>query len=225
MLIKEIFIFARKGSKEIRNKNIIKIKGVPLIEITIDFAKKLKIRNIFISTDGKKIKDIAKKNKVTIIDRPKNLALDNSPEIHSWKHAINWYENKFKKKLECFISLPTTSPLRKKKDFLNAYKLFKKSKCDMLVAIYKPNHFPSFNIVKKLKKNTVKIYENSTNVTNRQKVNNVFNIATCFYIAKRNYVMKTQNLFSGNIKGIEVNEESAFDLDTKFQLKVLKKIF
>ena len=53
---------------------------------------------------------------------------------------------------------------------------------------------------------------------------NVFNIATCFYIAKRNYVMKTQNLFSGNVKGIEVAEESAFDLDTKFQLKILRKI-
>ena len=36
--------------------------------------------------------------------------------------------------------------------------------------------------------------------------------------------MKTKNLFSGDIKGIEVNEEHAFDLDTKFQLKILKKI-
>jgi CMP-N-acetylneuraminic acid synthetase len=224
MPIKEIFIFARDGSKEIKNKNIIKIKGIPLIEFTINFAKKLKIKNIFVSTDGNKIKTIAKKNKTTIIDRPKNLALDNSPEISSWKHAINWYEKKFEKKLEYFISLPTTSPLRKKNDFLKAFKLFKKSKCDMLIAIYKPNHFPSFNIVKKFKKNNIKIYDSSLIVTNRQKVNNIFNIATCFYIAKRNYVMKTQNLFSGNVKGIEVDEESAFDLDTKFQLKILRKI-
>ena len=33
-----------------------------------------------------------------------------------------------------------------------------------------------------------------------------------------------KNLFSGKIKGFEVNEESAFDLDTKFQLKILKKL-
>jgi len=223
-MIKDIFIFARGGSKEIKNKNIIKIKGIPLIEYTINFAKKFKIKNIFISTDSEKIKIIAKKNKTIVIDRPKKLATDNSPEINSWKHAINWYENKFNKKLKYFISLPTTSPLRKKKDFVNALELFKISKCDMLVAIYKPNHYPSFNIVKKLKKNNIKIYENSPNITNRQKVNDVFNIATCFYIAKRNYIMKTKNLFSGNIKGIEVNEENAFDLDTKFQLKILKKI-
>ena len=34
--------------------------------------------------------------------------------------------------------------------------------------------------------------------------------------------MKTKNLLSGNVKAIEVDEESAFDLDTKFQLKLLK---
>ena len=36
--------------------------------------------------------------------------------------------------------------------------------------------------------------------------------------------MKTKNLLSGNVKGIEVDEESAFDLDTKFQLENFKKL-
>ena len=218
-------MIGRAGSRGFPNKNIANVLGRKLCEYPLLAAKNsLNVNKIYISTDCPEIKKIGQKHKVEIIDRPKNLALDNSPEINSWKHAINWYEKKFEKKLEYFISLPTTSPLRKKNDFLKAFKLFKKSKCDMLIAIYKPNHFPSFNIVKKFKKNNIKIYDSSSIVTNRQKVNNIFNIATCFYIAKRNYVMKTQNLFSGNVKGIEVAEESAFDLDTKFQLKILRKI-
>ena len=221
-IIKNIFIFARGGSKEIKNKNIVKINNVPLINYTINFAKKLNIEKIFISSDSKKIKNIVKKSNTYVIDRPKKLATDKSAEIYSWRHAIDWYENKYKNKIDTFISLPTTSPLRKKKDFLKALLLFKNSNCDMVVSVYKPNHFPSFNIVKKIKKNKISIYDNSNKVTNRQKVNNVFNIATCFYIAKRDYVMKTKNLFSGNVRAIEVDEESAFDLDTKFQLKVLK---
>ena len=126
MKVNEIFIFASGGSKEIKNKNIINIQGKPLIKYTIDFARKLKIKNIFISTDCKKIKQICGKNKTIIIDRPKNLATDKSPEIYSWKHAIKWYEFKYKKKIRVFISLPTTSPLRKKKDFQNAMTLFNK---------------------------------------------------------------------------------------------------
>lgn len=224
MRIDEIFIFARGGSKEIKNKNIINLNGKPLIEYTINFARKLNIKNIFVSTECKKIKNLSLKKKALVIDRPHKLASDSSPEINSWKHAIRWYENKFKKKMKNFISLPTTSPLRKQKDFRNALNLFKKSNCDLLVAIYKPNHYPSFNIVKKFKKNYIRIYDSSSKVTRRQKVNNVYNIATCFYIAKRDYILKTKYLFSGRIKGFEVNEESAFDLDTKFQLKILKKI-
>ena len=47
-------ICARKGSKGIKNKNIIKIKNKKLIEITIDQAKKSKLfQNIVVSTDSK----------------------------------------------------------------------------------------------------------------------------------------------------------------------------
>ena len=224
MKIENIFIFARGGSKEIKNKNIIKIKGKPLIEYSIRFAKNLKIKNIFISTNSSKIKKIAKKNKTNVIDRPEKLASDISPEILSWKHAIKWYEKIYKKKIDNFISLPVTSPLRKKIDFKNAYNLFIKSGSDMVISIYKPNHFPSFNIVKKDKGNIIKIYDSLNNVSRRQSVNNVYNIATCFYIAKRDYVMRTKYLFSGKISGYIVDEKSAFDLDSKFQLKLLRKI-
>ena len=37
------FIPARKGSKNIKNKNLIKLKGKPLIFHTINFSKKVNI--------------------------------------------------------------------------------------------------------------------------------------------------------------------------------------
>ena len=121
MKVNEIFIFARGGSKEIKNKNIINIRGKPLIKYTIDFARKLKIKNIFISTDCKKIKEICGKNKTIIIDRPKNLATDTSPEIHSWKHAIKWYELKYKKKNWDFHFFTNDISFKKKKRFSKCY--------------------------------------------------------------------------------------------------------
>ncbi len=52
-------ICARKGSKGIKNKNVIKIKNKKLIEITIDQAKKSKLfQNIVVSTDSKKYKTL-----------------------------------------------------------------------------------------------------------------------------------------------------------------------
>ena len=49
------FIPARSGSKKIKNKNLIKLKGKPLIAHSIIAAKKNKyIKNIIFSSDSKK---------------------------------------------------------------------------------------------------------------------------------------------------------------------------
>ncbi len=52
---------ARKGSKGIPNKNIIKILGKELIGYSIEFAKKLPLDRIICSTDSKKYAEIAQK--------------------------------------------------------------------------------------------------------------------------------------------------------------------
>ena len=53
---------ARGGSKSIKNKNITKINGKPLIYYTIKEAKKSKlISRYLVSTDDKKIASVCKK--------------------------------------------------------------------------------------------------------------------------------------------------------------------
>ena len=48
---------ARKGSKGVPNKNILKIKNIPLIQYSIDTAKEIsEISDICISTDSEKVK-------------------------------------------------------------------------------------------------------------------------------------------------------------------------
>ena len=64
MLKKNLVIIpARKGSKRIKNKNLVKVLNKPLIFWTINFAKKLKTKNfdIVVSSDCKKIKKICSK--------------------------------------------------------------------------------------------------------------------------------------------------------------------
>ena len=57
-----IFIFARSGSKGLKNKNIKNFNGKPLLYWTIQQAKKIKkIDSIILSTDSKKIARIGKK--------------------------------------------------------------------------------------------------------------------------------------------------------------------
>ena len=66
---------ARGGSKGIKNKNLVEIRGKPLIFYTIKEAKKTKeITNYIVSTDSSKIKKVAQKYKVDVpFLRPKKI--------------------------------------------------------------------------------------------------------------------------------------------------------
>ena len=67
-------ITARKGSKRIKNKNILNLSGLPLISYSIHYAKKSNlIDRVFVSTDGRKIASVSKKFGAEVIIRPKKL--------------------------------------------------------------------------------------------------------------------------------------------------------
>ena len=142
------YIFARGGSKGIKNKNITKLNGKPLIYYTVREAKKSKyINRIVVSTDDVKIKRVAKKLKVEILDRPKKLSRDNTPELKAWKHAIETERDRFKDD-DLFISLPTTSPLRSVKDINEGIKKYIKSNYDLIMGITPSYRNPYLNMVK-----------------------------------------------------------------------------
>jgi CMP-N-acetylneuraminic acid synthetase len=92
------FIFARGNSSGLKNKNILKFRNYSLISHSIFQAKKIKsIDEVYISTDSHKIQKIALKSGATIpFTRPKKLSTSKSPEILSWRHAINFFKKKKK---------------------------------------------------------------------------------------------------------------------------------
>jgi hypothetical protein len=80
---------ARAGSKGLLNKNFLNLKGKPLINYTLEAAKKsLKIDRLVVSTNDPKIINICKKKKIEYILRPKLISLDSSPTILAIHHVL-----------------------------------------------------------------------------------------------------------------------------------------
>ena len=92
---------ARAGSKRVKNKNIIKIKKLMLIDYTINYLLKInKVDKIIISTDIKKIiNKYKKKKKILVIQRPKKISGDKSKSSDLVKHVLQVLKKKKKKKL------------------------------------------------------------------------------------------------------------------------------
>lgn len=114
---------ARGGSKRIKNKNLLKLNGQPLINHTIKHAlNSKKINKIYVSTDDKKISHIIPK-KISIIKRPKYLSGDFTTTEEVIFHFLNELSKKKVNVPKYIVLLQCTSPFREKNDIDEAIRL------------------------------------------------------------------------------------------------------
>ena len=85
-----VIIPARLGSVRLKEKNIQLYKGKPLIYWAIEAAKNSKyIKKIYVSSESKKIQDIALSFGAEIINRPEFLSAPNIYKMDVIAHAVN----------------------------------------------------------------------------------------------------------------------------------------
>ena len=220
------FIFARGGSKGLPKKNILKLGGIPLVAHSINHAKKIKnINKIFVSTDNKEISEIAQKYGAHVIDRPSDLAKDDSPEWLSWQHAIKYVFEKYGK-FEGFVSLPTTSPLRSCEDIENCLNNLNNN-VDFVIAISDSKRNPWFNMVTNKKNGNLKlvnVIKNQT-ITRRQDVPETFDITTVAYVSKAEFILNSKNIWDGVVSGVKIPHNRSIDIDTKLDFEIAKYLY
>jgi CMP-N-acetylneuraminic acid synthetase len=218
------FIFARGGSKGLPGKNIKLLAKKPLIAWSIESALSVdSIDNVYVSTDCNKIAEVAIKYGAKVpYMRPKNLAGDNSPELLSWKHALEFYQRKNNGNLpNKIISIPTTAPLRSYLDIQKCIEEYEKGKVDVVITVTESSRNPYFNMVKKNSNGTVSlVMESSSEPTRRQDAPKVYDMATVAYVAKPEFIMKHQSLFDGKVAAVNVPIERAIDIDTLSDFKM-----
>ena len=100
---------ARSGSKGIKNKNIQKISGQTLLEISIKkfklLQKKKLIRDFIVSTDSKPYADLAKDLGSKVQMRPKKLSTDKTRIVD----VLSFIKKEHK--YDYFLTLVPTAPL------------------------------------------------------------------------------------------------------------------
>lgn len=221
------FIFARGGSKGLPKKNLLKINNITLIGHSINIAKKLvSPENIFLSTDNDEIAEVGIKSGAQIINRPLELAQDNSSEWLAWQHAINWVI-KHRGDFDIFLSLPATAPLRIMQDVENCITKFIKNKqSDLLITVSKSRKSPWFNMVKINEDESVELISTGKNMPyRRQDAPQTFDVTTVAYVASPNFIMNNSRIWDGNIISQEIPPERAVDIDDFLDYEFAKFLF
>ena len=208
-------ITARKGSKRIKNKNIINFFGKPLIAYSITTAKKSNLfSKVFVSTDSLKIKKIAEEYGAEIpFLRKKKLSDDfsgTSEVVADFIKKMN-YENY----IICCIY--PTAPLMRKKDLKKGLNLMSSN-----------NYTFSANTTNEIKGNTFNIKNNfiSKIVKKNKELNkNTLIDSGQFYWATAQTWIKRKKIVNVGASIIKIPKKYAQDLNDLNDLKILKKKF
>lgn len=214
------FIFARGGSKGVPGKNIKEICGKPLLAYAIEIAQSVdRIEKIFVSTEDENIAMVAKEFGAEIIPRPNNLAQDDSPEWLAWQHAIKWLGNAGQS-FDTFVSLPTTSPLRNKKDITKCLNSLNEE-TDLVIGVTEAARSPWFNMVKQDNDGYLKVLmRNENKYIRRQDTPKIYDMTTIAYVSRPEFIMNKNGGFDGRVKGVEIPPERALDIDTEFDFEI-----
>ena len=212
------FIFARGGSKGVKDKNIRPVAGKPLISHSIECALSSNyISAVVVSTDSEKIAAVATNAGAQVLLRPAYLAGDKTPELLAWKHAIECHVELLNNR-SLFISLPATSPLRVAEDIDAAIEKFQQSPCDILFGITRSHRNPYLNMVSITPEGLLEIVNSGSNAVRRQDVPEVYDVTTAVYVGDVEYIMSCEKLMQGRVGYVEIPVERSLDIDTEYDL-------
>lgn len=218
------FVFARGGSKGLPGKNVKLLGGIPLLAHSIILAKKLpRVSQVFVSTDDQTIKAVAEEYGAEVIERPADLAGDESPEWLAWKHAIQYLNNKGVD-FDIFLSLPTTSPLRSGQD-VDACLDALEPDADAVITVTPASRSPFFNMVSRTPDGEARILIDSGGYVRRQDAPEAFDITTVAYVLRKEFILGNSSLFTGKVKSVVVPKERAVDIDDELDFKFAESLY
>ena len=214
---------ARKGSKRLVGKNMLDLKGKPLIAWTIEEALKSKyIDNIIISTDDENIINLSKHYKGINVPfiRSKKLSSDKATSLDVVLHALNYYSSN-DKNFDYVMLLQPTSPLRKSKDI--DYSIEELSEeVKSVVSVCETDHSPLWSNILPDNKSMKNFLSKEIQNLRSQDLPKYYRLNGAIYISEVEYLVKEKGFLGDQTKAYTMPIERSIDIDTKIDLELCK---
>jgi CMP-N,N'-diacetyllegionaminic acid synthase len=218
-------ICARGGSKGIKNKNLKKLNGKPLIAHTIEQAKNAELfEHIVISTDSDEIAAIAIQFGAEVFfKRSAKMASDTAGKLEVIRDAFIRSEEHYKKTFSYQVDLDATAPLRSTADIVNSFNQLKKNNNDNLITAMPSRRSPYFNIIEQEKSGKIYLSKKLDNpIIRRQDAPKSYDMNASIYIWKRECILHAQTLFLEKTGLYIMPEERSIDIDTELDYKFVE---
>lgn len=215
---------ARSGSKGLKDKNIKKLNGKPMIAYTIEAASKSGIfDNIVVSTDSQAYADIAKAYGASVpFLRPDYLASDEATTNDVTVYTIS----KLKQSgfsYDYLMILQPTSPLRQPEDVIGAVKLLFEKDATSIVSVCEVEHPPLYinTLDEKLSMNGFLAKDVKTR---RQLLPKYYRLNGAIYLCEVEHYLSDGDLYSEKSYAYIMDKNRSIDIDDEFDFIIAENL-
>jgi len=213
-----ITICARGGSKRLPNKNILQIKGLTLLDISIKQALEVvEAKSVIFSSDSAEYLNIAEKYNVNLHNREPELAGDTTSKIEVFKKIMQ---------ITCdqhYIDLDVTAPLRNTDDINGVYDLLNQGRDIVFGASKMESINPYFNMIEIKKNNRIGTVGDGAYFRSQDAPPVYFLNGIIGW--KRQHLLKNNDLYDTDKWGIyKMKEYKMYDIDTYSDYLIVKAL-
>lgn len=200
-------VAVRAGSERVPNKNIKKFNGTTLLDIKLRQLKKINyIDEIIVSSDSKRMLNIAKKYKILTHRRETYFASSKATNSEFFQNLAENIDSDY------IMYAPVTAPLIKEKTIIRCIKYLQKN--------YK---FKSVATVKLMKHhmwlNNKPLNYNVKKAPSSQDLPNIMAITFGCCILKKKDMLKFKNVVTDKTKFFELDDIEAIDIDNELDFE------
>lgn len=220
------FIPVRGGSKSIPLKNIKKLAGQPLVYWAIKAACGCEeIHKVYVATDSEDIRnaiygfvDSSRDDefaKLCVIGRSKESATDEA----STESAMLEFAAKYD--FDNIVLIQATSPLLEASDLTRGFREYSEDNVDSVLSVVRQKRFNWQADASGMAKAVNYDYFKRPR---RQEFDGYLVENGAFYITSRKCLLKYKNRISGNIKAVEMDEATYFEIDEPSDWLIIEKL-
>ncbi|CAA6819454.1 MAG: N-Acetylneuraminate cytidylyltransferase (EC [uncultured Sulfurovum sp.] len=208
---------ARGGSKRLPRKNVLDLKGKPLIAYSIEAGLKSKyVDKVVVSSDDDEILKIAQLYHAETLQRPAFLANDTATTFDAIKHSIENLENENSKKYDYIVLLQPTSPLRETRHIDEAIELLDEKDADAIVSVCEMEHSPLWSNTLDNSLSMQGFLKEEILNKRSQDLESYYRLNGAIYICKTERLLEEKRfLLKENIFAYVMSRECSIDIDEK----------
>ena len=204
---------ARGGSKEIKNKNLVKIKQMPLIYYQIKNCLSVsQISDSYVSSDSNLILKEAESFGAIAIKRPKEISGDTARCEESLLHFCDAID------FDVLVFAQATSPLVIPEDIEKGVKKFVTGHYDSVFSVTEEHWIPRWT------NNLTPVGWDHFNRPRRQTMKSTLVENGAFYITSKDFLVKNKNRYGGVLGVIKIPLSRSFQLDTHEDLELIERL-